>query len=54
VAALAYRPDDWGRLNGATAAELEQFVTAAEAEYNDGRPFPWQPGRQLQPGRRGH
>ena len=34
---------------------LEQFVTAAEAEYNDRQPFPWQPGRQLQPGRRvGH
>jgi hypothetical protein len=31
---------------------LEQFVTAAEAAHNDGEPFPWQPGRQLQPGRR--
>jgi hypothetical protein len=52
VAALAYRDDDWASLNTATAAALEQFVTAAEAEYNDGHPFPWQPGRQLQPGRR--
>jgi hypothetical protein len=55
VAALAYRADDWASLNAATAAALEQFVTAAEAEYNGGQPFPWQPGRQLQPGRRvGH
>jgi hypothetical protein len=52
VAALAYRDDDWVSLNAATAAALEQFVTAAEAEYNDGQPFPWQPGRQLQAGRR--
>jgi hypothetical protein len=52
VAALAYRDDDWASLNTATAAALEQFVTSAEAEHNDGQPFPWQPGRQLQPGRR--
>lgn len=55
VAALAYRADDWTSLNTATAAALEAFVSQAEAEHNGGRPFPWQPGRQLQPGRRvGH
>lgn len=30
----------WASLNAATAAALEQFVTAPGAEYNDGRPFP--------------
>ena len=55
VAALAYRADSWTSLNAATAAALEEFVSRAEAEHNNGLPFPWQPGRQLQPGRRvGH
>lgn len=55
VAALAYRADSWTSLNAATAAALEAFVSQAEAEHNGGQPFPWRPGRQLQPGRRvGH
>jgi hypothetical protein len=52
VAALAYQVPEWSSLNAATAAALERFVADAEAEHNDGEPFPWQPGRQLQPGRR--
>jgi hypothetical protein len=55
VAALAYQEDAWSSLNSATAAALEKLVAEAEAEHNDGQPFPWRPGRQLQPGRRvGH
>jgi hypothetical protein len=52
VAALAYQDSDWSSLNEATAAALEQFVAAAEAKHNGGEPFPWRPGRKLQPGRR--
>jgi hypothetical protein len=34
---------------------MERFVEDAEAAYNNGDPFPWEPGGQLQPGRRvGH
>ena len=55
VAALAYRDPAWSSLNAATTAALGRFVAAAEKAYNDGEPFPWTPGRQLQPGRRvGH
>ncbi|MFD8533878.1 hypothetical protein ACFV0L_41365 [Streptosporangium canum] len=55
VAALAYRTDDWASLNAATTAALERLVTEAEHQFNDGQPFPWTKGRQLQPGRRvGH
>lgn len=52
VAALAYQVPAWSSLNAATTAALEQFVTDAETEYNGGERFPWDPGRQLQPGRR--
>lgn len=52
VAALAYQVEGWSSLNAATAAALEQFVAQAENAYNGGKPFPWTPGRQLQPGRR--
>jgi hypothetical protein len=55
VAALAYRDRNWSSLNAATAAALERAVEDAEAAYNNGEPFPWEPGGQLQPGRRvGH
>lgn len=52
VATLAYQVPEWASLNAATAAALEQFVTAAEREHNDGEPFPWRAGHHLQPGRR--
>ena len=52
VAALAYQDPEWSSLNAATATTLERFVEDAEAAHHDGRPFPRQPGRQLQPGRR--
>lgn len=55
VAALAYRDRNWASLNAAVAAAMERFVEDAEAAYNNGDPFPWEPGGQLQPGRRvGH
>ena len=55
VAALAYRDRDWSSLNAAVAAAMERFVADTEAAYNNGDPFPWEPGGQLQPGRRvGH
>ena len=52
VAALGYKADGWSSLNAATAAALEEHVTAAERRYNDGQPFPWVRGSQLQPGRK--
>lgn len=52
VAALSYKEPGWSSLNAATTAALEQFVTQAENAYNNGKPFPWTPGGQLQPGRR--
>ena len=55
IAALAYRVPEWASLNVATAAALEQLVSQAEREHNNGEPFPWQPGDHLMPGRRvGH
>jgi len=55
VAALAYRVPAWQSLNEAVADAMEQYVAAAEAEHNGGERFPWEPGRQLQSGRRvGH
>ena len=55
IAALAYRVPEWASLNVATAAALEQLVSQAEREHNNGEPFPWQPGNHLLPGRRvGH
>jgi hypothetical protein len=55
IAALAYRVPEWASLNVATAAALEQLVSQAEREHNNGEPFPWQPGDHLLPGRRvGH
>lgn len=52
IASLQYRIPEWNSLNTATAAALEQLVTQAEDDHNDGQPFPWQPGHKLQPGRR--
>jgi len=52
IAALQYRVPDWSSLNAATAAALEQLVSQAERDHNNGQPFPWNPGRKLQPGRR--
>lgn len=52
VAALAYKAEGWSSLNAATTAALEAFVAAAERRYNNGDPFPWTPGSQLQPGRK--
>jgi len=52
IATLQYRVPEWASLNVATAAALEQLVTQAEREHNDGEPFPWQSGHKLQPGRR--
>lgn len=52
VAALGYQVDGWSSLNSAVVAALEQFVADAEQQYNHGRPFPWEQGRQLQPGRK--
>jgi hypothetical protein len=55
VAALAYQDRNWSSLNAAVTAAMERFVEDAEAAYNNGDPFPWEPGGQLQPGRRvGH
>ena len=52
IATLQYRVPEWSSLNVATAAALEQLVSQAEREHNNGEPFPWQRGRKLQPGRR--